>query len=98
MSGGKLERVVGMHPIILAMSRAIRWERRFLGGQHPGRDSAPGRTDRLSHDHGFIRSRSWPKLLRPSIVHLGDVDIAILADAHSMHVPHGAGPLAAAAP
>src|SRR5215472_18171210 len=58
----------------------------------------PSCTDRLPDQVLWVRTRPGPKLLDPSAVHLGNVEIAVLVDANSVHAPHPAGEVAPRAP
>src|SRR6185312_6645182 len=60
--------------------------------------SLPHSFDRFAHEVVRIRALLRTELLHATAVHLGDVEVALLIDAHSVYAPQRAGEHAERAP
>ena len=88
------------------MERPLRVERHRKRSQKDRKTSPPRKTasslphprDRLAHEIVRIRALLRPELLHAPAVHFGDVEVALLIDAHAVHAPQRAGEHAERAP
>ena len=54
--------------------------------------------NRLADQERRVRAGARPVLLRAAVVDFGDVEVAVLVDAHAVHAPHAAGEITPRAP